>query len=59
MKRLFALAFLALSVTAPSFGAEHVVSRSTKVAGKETYKAAKLSAKEADKAGKAIVKFVF
>ena len=59
MKNLFALALLALSMMVPSFGAEHVVSRSAKTAGKETYQAAKSSAKEADKAGKAIVKFLF
>ena len=59
MKKLFALALLALSMTVPSFGAEHVVTRSAKSAGKESYKAAKFSAKEADKARKAIVKFVF
>jgi hypothetical protein len=59
MKKLFALAVLCLSMSVPSFGAEHVVSHSAKLAGKESYKAAKFSAKEADKAGKAIVKFVF
>jgi hypothetical protein len=59
MKKLFALALLALSMTVPSFGAEHVVTRSAKSAGKETYKAAKLSARKADNAGKAIVKFIF
>jgi len=59
MKKLFALALLALSMTIPSFGAEHVVSRSAKAAGKEAYRAAKLSARKADKAGKAIVKSIF
>ncbi len=59
MKKLLALVVLALSVSVPSFGAEHVVSRSAKVAGKESYKAAKLSATKADHAGKAVVKFIF
>lgn len=59
MKKLFALVLLALSMTAPAFGAEHVVSHSAKVAGEKTCRAAKLSAREADKAGKAVVKFLF
>ena len=59
MKKPFAVALLALSVSVPLFGAEHVVSRSAEVAAKESYKAAKFSARKADKAGRAIVKFVF
>jgi hypothetical protein len=46
-------------VSVPSFGAEHVITRSAKVAGKKSYKAAKLSATKADDAGKAVMKFLF
>jgi hypothetical protein len=58
MKKLFALVVLSLCMSAPSFGAD-VVGHSAKVAGKESYKAVKVSAKETGKAGKAIVKFLF
>lgn len=58
MKKFIALGLLKLSMAAPSFGAEHVVTHSAKVAGKDTYKAAAYSAKETGKAGKALVKFV-
>lgn len=58
MKKLLVLVALSLCMAAPSFGAD-VVGRSSKVAGKDTYKAAKISAKETGKAGKAIVKFLF
>jgi len=59
MKTLVALVVLAVSMSVPLFGAEHVVTRSAKVAGKESYKAAKLSATKADDAGKAAMKFLF
>jgi hypothetical protein len=58
MKKLFALVALSLCMAAPSFGAD-VVGHSAKVAGKNTYKVAKVSAKETGKAGKALVKFLF
>ncbi len=58
MKKLFALAVLSLCMAAPSFGAD-VVGHSAKAAGKDSYKAAKFSAKETGKAGKAVVKFLF
>ena len=58
MKKLFAMAVLSVCMAAPSFGAD-VVGHSAKVAGKESYKAAKFSAKETGKAGKAFVKFLF
>ena len=58
MKKLFALAVLSLCMAAPSFGAD-VVDHSAKVVGKDSYKAAKVSAKETGKAGKAFVKFPF
>lgn len=59
MKKVIALAVLTLCMSAASFAAEHVVTHSAKVAGKETYKGAKYSAKETGKAGKAVLKFVF
>lgn len=55
VKKLIAVLALCLAVSVPSFGAEHVVSRSAKAAGKDTYKAAKYSVK---KTGKAL-KFLF
>ncbi len=58
MKKLFALVSLALCLSASSFGAD-VVGHSTKVAGKDTYKVAKASAKETGKATIAVVKFLF
>jgi hypothetical protein len=58
MKKLFALVALALCMSASSFGAD-VVGHSVKVAGKDSYKAAKVSAKDTGKAGKAVVKFLF
>lgn len=59
MKKLFMLVVLSLSISLPSFGAEHVVSHSAKVAGTESYKAVTFSGKEAGKAGKALWKFAF
>jgi len=58
MKKLFVLVTLALCMSASSFGA-NVVGRSTKVAGKDTYKVAKASAKDTGKATIAVVKFLF
>ena len=51
MKKLFALVVLSVCVTAPLFGAD-VVGHSLKVAGKDSYKGAAVSAKEVGKAGK-------
>ncbi|MGA9507665.1 MAG: hypothetical protein WBV55_03355 [Candidatus Sulfotelmatobacter sp.] len=58
MKKLFALVALALCMSASSFAAD-VVGHSVKVAGTDTYKVAKVSAKDTSKAGKAVVKFLF
>jgi uncharacterized GH25 family protein len=55
MKRLLVVLAFCLAVSAPSFGAEHVVTHSAKVAGKDTYKAAKYSVKKTGK----FLKFVF
>jgi hypothetical protein len=58
MKKLLILLSLSLCMAAPSFGSD-VVGHSVKVAGKNSYKAAKVSAKDTGKAGKAVVKFLF
>ena len=59
MKKLFALAVLSLCVSVPSFAAEHVVTHSARVAGKDSFKAAKVSAKGTGKAGEKFLKLVF
>ena len=52
MKKLVALVVLSLCMSAPSFGAVHLLSHSTKIAADDSYKAAKCTAKAADRAGK-------
>lgn len=58
MNKLFVLVVLSLCMAVPSFGAD-VVGHSAKVAGKGSYRAVKISAKETGHAGKALVKFLF
>ena len=58
VKKLSALAVFSLCMAAPSFAAEHLVTRSIKVAGKDSYQAVTVSAKDAGKAGKAAVRLV-
>jgi hypothetical protein len=59
MKKLFALAFLALFVSVPSFAAGGVVTRSAKTAATESVKAAKYAVTTTGHAGRAIVKHLF
>ena len=59
MKKLLAVLALALTLSVPSFGAEHFITRSAKVAGKDCYKTAKYSATKADEAGRAVMRFLF
>jgi hypothetical protein len=59
MKKLISLCVLALCVSAPSFAAEHIVGRSAKVVGKDSYKVTKTSLKGVGRGGDAVVKFVF
>jgi len=59
MKTYIALLVCALYLSAPSFAAEHIVSRSVKVVAKDTYKATKVSAEKGGKVTVAAVKFVF
>jgi uncharacterized GH25 family protein len=58
MKKVSALVVLSLCMAVPSFGAEHVVTHTTKVVGKDSYRAVAISAKDVGKAGKAAVKFI-
>jgi hypothetical protein len=58
MKKLFALVVLSVCMAAPSFGAD-AIGHSAKIAGKDSYKAAKTSVKDTGKAGIAVVKFLF
>jgi hypothetical protein len=59
MKKLISLCVFALCVSAPSFAAEHLVSRSTKVVAKGSYKVTKTSVVDLGKGGDAVLKFVF
>ena len=54
MKKLIAVLAFCLAVGGASFGAEHVVTRSAKVAAKGSYKAAKVTVKGTGKALKLI-----
>ena len=59
MKKLISVCVLAFCASAPSFGAEHILSRSAKVVGKDSYKVTKTSLKGLGRGGDAVVKFVF
>ena len=59
MKKLISLCVFALCVSAPSFAAEHIVSRSAKVLGKDSYKVTKTSVVDLGRGGDAVLKFVF
>lgn len=58
MKKLIFVA-VCLSISIPSFGAEHLVNRSAAVAGKESYNPTKVSAHDIGDAGRPILKTVF
>jgi hypothetical protein len=59
MKKLISLFVFAVCVSAPSFGAEHILSRSAKVVGKDSYKVTKTSLEDLGKGGDTVVKFIF
>jgi hypothetical protein len=59
MKKLISLAVCALCLSAPSFGAEHMLSRSAKAVGKTSYKVTKTSVDDLGKGGDKVLKFVF
>ena len=57
MKNILGVVALVMCMAVPSFASD-VVGHSVKVTGKETYKAAKVSAKGTAMASKAVVKFL-
>ena len=59
MKKLISLCVFAVCVSAPSFGAEHILGRSAKVVGKESYKVTATSLEGLGRGGYSVVKFVF
>jgi hypothetical protein len=60
MKKVISLIVFALCVSAaPSFAAEHLVARSAKVVGKDSYRVAKTPVKDTGKATAAVAKFIF
>ena len=59
MKKLISFCVLALCVSAPSFAAEHLLSRSAKVVAKGSYKVTKTSLEDLGKGGGAVLRFVF
>jgi hypothetical protein len=59
MKKYMAVFIFAMALAAPSFAAEHVITRSVKVVAKDTYKVVKYPAEKAGKGTEAAVKFVF
>jgi hypothetical protein len=58
MKKVFALVVLSACMAVPSFAGD-VVGHSVKVVGKDSAKAATVSAKDTAKAGVAVAKFLF
>ena len=59
MKKLISVVVFALCISAPSFAAEHILSRSAKVVGKDSYKVMKTSVQDVGKGGEAVLKFLF
>ena len=59
MKRLFALVFLALFVSVPSFAAGGVVTHSARTAATESVKAAKYTAVTTRHTARVVVKHLF
>jgi hypothetical protein len=59
MKKYIGLLVCAMSLSVSSFAGEHLVTKSVKVAAKDTYKVTKVSAEKTGKAAEAAVKFVF
>jgi hypothetical protein len=59
MKKLIGLIVFGTYVSAPSFGAEHILSRSAKVVGKDSYKVTKTSLADVGKGGETVLKFAF
>jgi hypothetical protein len=58
MKKLITLCVFALCVSAPSFAAEHILSRFTEVVGQGTYKVTKVTVVDTAKAMDVTLRFV-
>ena len=60
MKKVISVLVFAMCVSAaPSFGAEHLLGRSTKVVAKDSYRVVKTPVEDTGKATAAVAKFVF
>jgi hypothetical protein len=59
MKKGISLIVFVLCLAAPSFAAEHLLSRSVKVVAEDSYRVVKTPVKDAGKTTAAAVKFVF
>lgn len=59
MKKLISPCIVAPDISALPFAAEHILSRSTKVVGKESYRVTKTSLQEPGRGGDSVMKFVF
>ena len=59
MKRYLGLFVCALALSAPAFAVEHIVTRSVKNVGKDTYKVTKVPVEAAGKATGSVVKVIF
>jgi hypothetical protein len=59
MKKLIVLLMLSLPLAAPAFAVTNVVGGTAKIVGKDSYKAARTSVKEAGHVGKSVLKFLF
>ena len=59
MKKLISALVFAGCIAAPSFGTQHVVTRSIKDVAKGSYRVVKTPVEDTGKATEAVVKFVF
>ena len=59
MRKYIGPFILAACFSAPSFAAEHLVTRSVKTVAKDSFKVTKVSAEKGGKATEAVAKFVF
>lgn len=59
MKKLISALVFASCIAAPSFGAEHLLTRSVKDVAKGSYRVVKSPVEDTGKATEAVVRFVF
>lgn len=59
MKKYLGVLIFAVGLAAPSFAAEHLVTRSVKVVAKDIYKVTKTTAKDTGRGTGAALKFLF